>query len=118
VLAGAAEEDVGDSAYAGLGLLDEGIAVEGVAADDAVAVRGLEDLDGAIGGELVLVHRRTPAGSRVVDGRAGDITKRVAEAEAELRSESNGICAHVCFILLLGCSAQLRRRARPNEQTR
>jgi len=43
VLTGVVEEDVGDGVDAGLGALDDGVGVEGVAADSAVA-----------GGELVL----------------------------------------------------------------
>jgi len=43
VLTGVVEEDVGDGVDAGLGALNDGVGVEGVAADSAVA-----------GGELVL----------------------------------------------------------------
>jgi len=56
VLTGVVEEGVGDGVDAGLGALDEGAGVEGVAADGAVVVRGLGDLDKAIGEELCLVH--------------------------------------------------------------
>jgi len=53
MITGVVEEDVGDGVDTGLGALDEGVGVEGVAADGAVAVSGLEDLDR---GELCLVQ--------------------------------------------------------------
>jgi hypothetical protein len=60
MLTGVVEEYVGDRVDSGLGTLDEGVAVEGVPANGTVAVRGFGDLDGAIGGELGLVHGRVP----------------------------------------------------------
>jgi hypothetical protein len=66
--AGVVEEDVGDGGDALLGALDEGVLVKRVAADRAVGVGGLGDLDGAVRGELVLVHCRV-AVSRKREGR-------------------------------------------------
>jgi len=54
MLTGVVEENVGDGVDAGLGALDGGVGVEGVATDGAVAIHGLGDLDEAIGGNLVL----------------------------------------------------------------
>ena len=67
VLTGVVEEDVGDGVDAGLGALEEGADVEGVAADSAVVVRGLRDLDRAIGGELCLIYGGIPRRVRLTD---------------------------------------------------
>ena len=76
MLTGIVEEDVGDGVDACPGALDEGAGVVGVAADGAVAVRGLGDLDRAIRGELCLVHGGVPG--RVV--RSTDMVTSVVVA--------------------------------------
>jgi len=98
VLTGVVEEGVGDGVDAGLGALDEGVGVEGVTADGAVAVRGLGDLDRAIGGELNVVHGGIP--SRVV--RSTDtVTSMVVVGEMEDKAE---IECEVCGVAL-SCDA-------------
>jgi len=90
VLTGVVEEDVGDGVDPGLGALDEGVGVEGVTADGAVAVRGLGDLDRAIGGELCFVYGGIS--SRVV--RSTDMVASimaVGEMEDEAEIEC-GVC--------------------------